>query len=200
MSTPVRSHGGGIENRVSDLERKQRSDPFGDPAAVRTTLDVYSKAETSALAANNKAHAVYTSHSGSITTVTPLDDTIPQVSEGVQILSASITPRATTSTLFFSVTGQMAPTAGSGNLITAVFVNGAATSIRSSWTFSPSSGASVSVCLSGEHSPASTSAQTFTVRVGCTNAANPVALNGDSGRRLGGAQGWALNIWEVGSW
>lgn len=199
MSVPARSHGGGVETRVSELERKQKEGPFGDPATVRATLDVYSKAESAALFASGSivksTYAEYLTYSGAISAVIPQDDTIPQISEGAMALSASITPSATTSKVRGRVTGVISSNSAANGLV-AVFRNSVASAIASQLITVPGTSYLIGFCLDFQDSPATTSAVSYSVRIG-PGGANVVYLNGNTGRLLGGSQRTALTLEEI---
>lgn len=129
-------------------------------------------------------YAEYTANTD-LTTVIPYDDTIPQVTEGTQVLSVTITPKSASSKIIIrgALTGAVGTAAQA--LCMAVFVNGGANAIFASSTIM--GGANYTACIpfEFEHAPGSTSAQTYTVRVGPSSGT--ARLNGTSSvRRFGG--------------
>ena len=130
------------------------------------------------------------------TSIIPIDDTIPQVTEGVQLLSAAITPKSTTSKLLITVSLEM--TGGGTNAAAAVFVNGAANAVAASAVYPQGSSAASHLLILYEYVPGTTSAQTITVRFGPATAGT-VTVNGVSGggRFLGGSCGAVLRIEEI---
>jgi hypothetical protein len=132
----------------------------------------------------NSAYAEYTTNAN-LTTLTPHDDTIPQVGEGTQILSVTITPSTTTNKVY--IRGQMSGTCDSSGaaLTMAVHVNGGADAIYSDYAIITTANHEEKIAYEFEHLPASTSAQTYTVRVGPNTGI--ARLNGlSTARRYGG--------------
>lgn len=130
------------------------------------------------------AYAEYTANTD-LTTVIPYDDTIPQVTEGTEVLTVTITPTSTSNKVIIrgALTGAVGTAAQA--LSMAVFVNGGSNAIFASSTIM--GGANYTACIpfEFEHSPGSTSAQTYTVRVGPSSGT--ARLNGPStARRFGG--------------
>lgn len=113
-----------------------------------------------------------------LTTVIPLDNTIPQISEGTQILSVSITPRATTSMVRLTLTLQGTINAVD-NLVAALFANGAANAIKAGYVTITLANGLHTLVLRHIHSPASTSQQIYTARVGPSGGGNTATINGN---------------------
>lgn len=134
----------------------------------------------------NRAYAEYTTNAD-IATAIPLDDTIPQVGEGTQILSVAITPVSNTSRLRIRFNGFGSVSALNDVMVAAIFVNGAANAVAAGFgSNAPAAGTTVNTTLEYEYVPGSTAAQTITVRVGPTTGT--LRLNGTTAaRRLGGA-------------
>lgn len=129
-----------------------------------------------------------------LTTAIPLDDTIPQGSEGTQIISVSYTPKYSTSTLICTFTGQVTAT-GADNVVAAIF-NGGANAFAAEMVNISGANIKAAVAVVGSYAPGSTSAQTITVRVG--SGSTTVRLNGTSvARLLGGASAAVLTVYEI---
>lgn len=137
-----------------------------------------------------------------IATVIPYDDTIPQNTEGTEILSAAITPASTSNRVRVSVTlfGSSADNASSPGPVTIIaplFRDSVAdalhaTAIRPAMATQPA-------CLSFvfEHTPATTSPITYKVRVGPA-AAGTMRLNGSTtGRIFGGVAAATMVVEEI---
>lgn len=130
-----------------------------------------------------------------VTGAIPQDDTIPQSTEGDQILSASITPKTTTNRVRVTVnywgTATTTPT-----VATAVF-NGAANAIHAHNATAATGGPIVQVFTVFEHVPGVTSAQTYTVRVGVSGGT--FYVNGASGgtRLFGGVSRATIVLEEI---
>lgn len=142
----------------------------------------------------NSAYGEYTTNAALAATI-PIDDTIPQVGEGTQILSVVITPTSTANKLRARFRGTLYP-ASVAFIIPAMFVNGAANAVAASAAYGTTASGGYDVTLEYEFVPGSTSAQTFTIRVGAS--AGSIALNGQTLLRyLGGAQRATLVIEEI---
>lgn len=138
--------------------------------------------------------AVYTSNAD-ITTVIPTDDTIPQNTEGTQILSVSITPKSTTNKLRIRYSG-FGGVNGVAPWSVAVF-NGAANAIHAAAFVTPVSNYYDAFAGEVEYTPGSTSSQTITVRVG-PSGAQTLRLNGlPTARLFGGVAGVRLVVEEI---
>lgn len=128
-----------------------------------------------------------------LTTAIPADDTIPQVTEGTQVLSQAITPKATTNRIKVHISGVGA-TAAADLLTVAVFRNGGANAIASIGI--TSTGSIMPLSLLFEDSPGSVSAQTYTVRVGASTQVT--RLNGTTAARyMGGTIPFAMSLTEL---
>lgn len=135
----------------------------------------------------SQAGRAYTENT-SYTTITaniPADNSIPQVGEGTQILSVSITPKAAANRVRAMVKVPLSFTGGGSGLITAaLFRNGGSNAIDSTVIHPVDGTGTYPAVLIFEDSPGSTSAQTYTVRVG--GDSSDVVINGDFSGRLGG--------------
>jgi hypothetical protein len=129
-----------------------------------------------------------------LTTVIPNDNTIPQITEGVQILTLTITPTSTSSKirLVFQGTGSSTDV-----LAAALFRTGTADALAAD-VVNPSSGTDIrKVGIDFIDSPASTSALTYSVRVGPATGGT-VRMNGNtSGRSAGGVMACTLVAMEI---
>lgn len=130
-----------------------------------------------------------------LSTTMPADDSIPQITEGTQILTLSITPKFSTSKLRLRFRGEVtAPDAD--RIQAALFRDSGANAIAaSSIVFEANRAATLT--LERDVAASSTSATTFTVRVGA-NSLTTVRMNGSpSGRLLGGTSGATLVCEEI---
>lgn len=144
----------------------------------------------------DRAYAEYTANAD-LTATIPYDDTIPQNTEGTQILSATITPKTVTNRLRVRIViwGSIV---GSGDaFMVATFQNAVANAIDAgSGAIAAAATALTSTVREFEFVPASTSAQTINVRVG--GSSTTVRLNGStSARRFGGVSKCTLVIEEI---
>ena len=129
--------------------------------------------------------------SASLTTNLPVDNTIPQSSEGTQILSQAITPASSSNKILCSVSGEC-------------YTNGSAVALFRGSTciaaqvIKPSNNSAVPFAFEFLDSPATASSTTYTVRAGPGSGCNTCQMNGDnSGRLLGGVSFVALTLKEV---
>ena len=122
------------------------------------------------------------------TTTIPLDDTIPQNTEGFQILSVSITPKSASNKLKISInTFLMNSNASSTTNQLALFQDSTANAIAATCH---ANGSAFMTQLNLIHymTAGTTSSTTFNVRVG-NNAAGTTTVNGASGARYYGGVG-----------
>ena len=128
------------------------------------------------------------------TTTIPEDDTIPQNSEGGELLTQAITPQHADNKLFITAIAQMKPSTGR-NLGLAIFQDSTANALATNW--SDDQGTQTSqVVLTHVMSAGTTSATTFKLRGGADSAAT-VTINGSGGSRLmGGVFATSLTIME----
>jgi len=114
---------------------------------------------------------------------TPFDDTIPQSSEGVQVLTVNITPSNNTSKLV--VQGViMASCPSADSLITSLF-SGGVNAIYANM-IAVGAGQLETIDVLHKFTPGSTSTLTMSIRVGCVVGAG-INFNGDGGgRKFGG--------------
>jgi len=142
----------------------------------------------------DSTYAEYTANAD-LTTQIPLDDTIPQNTEGTQILSAAITPKTATNKVRIRISGAGA-LSSNGSFIVALYGSGA--NALGAWVINaPTTNVQVPYSFEFEHSPASLSPQTYTVRSGPTSALT-LRMNGTSSARLlGGASRCTITLEEI---
>jgi hypothetical protein len=134
---------------------------------------------------------------GTGTTIIPVDDTIPQQTEGDQYLSLAITPKSATSRLIISVTFIASHSTGT-RIIGALFQDSTANALAVAESY-PAAGAGIPVTVTFKHimTSGTTSATTFKVRVG-GGAAGTLTFNGSAAARLfGGVYASSIVIQEV---
>lgn len=124
----------------------------------------------------------------------PIDDTIPQSSEGTQIITTSYTPLYAGSTLICTFRGQVGLDAGD-NFVVGLF-NGAANAFAAEMYTLVTAGGRYPILTTGSYAPGAATAQTISVRCG-SGIAN-WAWNGNlGGRTLGGAAAATLVVQEL---
>src|SRR5688572_14972828 len=130
-------------------------------------------------------------------TILPNDDTIPQNTEGNEVLTASITPTNPSSILLITFTGFVGGGANQ-TIAAALFVDSTANALNA--TVGAIAGAgSINTNLTLQHqvSAGSTAARTYKIRIGSATAADAF-LNGDSGgRQFGGVATSVLKVEEI---
>ena len=130
-----------------------------------------------------------------LTATFPLDDTIPQISEGTQIISVSITPKTTTNRLRATFRGQASNTNVSGNSV-AMFLNSGANAVQADHQTCAGASFSFPFTMTYEWVPGATSSQTIAVRAG--PSANTMRFNGSAaGRLFGGVAAATLVVEEI---
>lgn len=119
------------------------------------------------------------------TTTIPLDDTIPQQTEGDQYLSVSITPTSAANILEIEVQMYLANSAAGFYMIAALFQDATANALAATAEYTNAANVPIIITLKYRMTAGTTSATTFKVRAG-TSAAGTTTLNGASGARLFG--------------
>lgn len=141
------------------------------------------------------AYAAYTG-SASISAVIPLDDTIPDVSEGTEIISATFTPASASNRIRFRFQGMASTNIASAATV-ALFVNSVSAAIAASGVYIASANQSYPLVLEYEAAAVSATAKVYTVRVGPA-AGTVLSMNSGSGGRLyGGVARSTLTIDEI---
>lgn len=116
-----------------------------------------------------------------ITTTIPQDDTIPQSSEGSQIVSVNITPTTTTSRIVITATIPITgPVAGK---VTLALFNGGVNAVAAVGTVTANTIGVVNIAF--EFFPGSTTPLTLSARLG-EDSGGTIYINGTSGGRLFG--------------
>lgn len=159
-----------------------------DAATARTTLGLQR-------AMLDRAYAELTTWT-TTNVVIPLDDTLPQSSEGSLILTTTITPKSTTSRLAVEchVPISIATAAGAASL--ALFATGSTNARAANWRYDNPGFGGVLVCKF-EYVPGVTTAVTIDARVGSSASGTSVAINGfGTGRIFGGASRAILAVEE----
>jgi hypothetical protein len=130
------------------------------------------------------------------TVAIPADDSIPQNTEGTEMMTATITPKSATNKLKITVVAYVAHTALT-TITAALFQDSTANALACGGVYSVS--ASVLCNIKFEHymTAGTTSATTFKVRIG-GNTASAVTLNGVAGSRVfGGVLNSSITIEEI---
>jgi hypothetical protein len=176
-------------------------------AATKTELDAAIAAEViarnAAIAAGNvklsgdTVQSVSTQITGVLTgtTLIPLDDTIPQISEGTEIITRAITPANASNTLEITA-NVMLTSSVSAHVSMALFVDSTTDAIAAITQAVGNTSFVESVTLRFRVAAGSTTARTYRLRVG-PNSAATVTINGQAGTRIfGGVAISSLTITE----
>lgn len=130
------------------------------------------------------------------TTTIPLDNTIPQITEGTQFLSLAITPISATSKLLFNIIVTGSP-AVADYIATALFQGATANAIAATNQYTGANGGTAFGILNYFMTSGTTSSTTFTVRAGTRNAGT-VTINGGGGvGYYGGVMYSSITITEI---
>ena len=131
-------------------------------------------------AVNTLSNAVATG-----TTLIPIDDTIPQITEGDQYMTLAITPKSATNILVIQVTVYMSNSAAN-DLIVALFQDSTANALAAASTYQGAATGRVTIPLTYTMTAGTTSSTTFRIRAG-GSAAGTTTFNGFSSARVFGA-------------
>jgi hypothetical protein len=129
------------------------------------------------------------------TATIPIDDTIPQITEGTEFMTLAITPSSATNTLIIYVVINTSANLTQYNTI-ALFQDSTANALASATVHQQNSGA-IMTNFSWKMTAGTTSSTTFRVRAGC-GAAATTTFNGITSTRLnGGTMASSITIFEV---
>lgn len=121
------------------------------------------------------------------TTLMPIDDTIPQNTEGTEFMTLAITPTSATNKLVIEVVAFVSSSVASCQMVVALFQDSTANALAvSDMTLSATATAPATIPLTHSMVSGTTSSTTFKIRIG-TNSAGTTTFNGQAGTRLFGA-------------
>jgi hypothetical protein len=130
----------------------------------------------------------------------PVDDTIPQITEGGAVCSIAFTPKSASSKVLIQVSGacNLNSSSGGANAVGAIF-DGSANAIGAMVVNSiNAAGDNVeSFTLNAVVNAGSTSARTYSFRAGPSTSTSTLAFNGQSGRLLGGVFNLTMTVTEI---
>jgi len=131
-----------------------------------------------------------------VSSLITLDDTIPQNTEGTEIMTRAITPTSATNLLYFDVSVSVSPDTANW-IIMSLYQDSTADALRTSMNFVTTSTAGTTARLIHRMVAGTTSSTTFKIRVGEV-VAGTLTINGNSSARLfGGALVSSITITEV---
>ena len=129
------------------------------------------------------------------TTTIPADDTIPQITEGNEYMTRSITPTNASSILKIEVTIVLANSAAT-TMIAALFQDSTANALAAVPSKPPAGGDMITISFTHYMTAGTTSSTTFRVRAGGA-AAGTTTFNGFGGNRIfGGVMSSSIVITE----
>lgn len=132
----------------------------------------------------------YSTHSG----VVPFDDSIPQIGEGAEWATLSITPKATTHKL--KITVQLWLQGGATNHCLALFQDATANALTALCWAPTNTSYHQAITMVHYMDAGTTSATTFKVRMG-NGGGSAITVNGQSGRLYGGVGSSSITIEEI---
>ncbi|HEY8353818.1 MAG TPA: hypothetical protein VIK69_02235 [Methylophilaceae bacterium] len=132
-----------------------------------------------------------------ITANIPLDNTVPQIGEGTQVLAATITPSSATNRIRMRAVVPLCSDATANRaLIAALFVGGSVDAVRAYFLNTVPATAFAQIVLEHNQVAGTTAPVTVTVRAGAS--AGTAFLNGGPTQSwLGGAQAATLTVEEI---
>lgn len=144
----------------------------------------------------NSVNSLFTTGATGYSTAIPLDNTIPQITEGTEIQTASITASNASNKFRIRWRGTVTNTSTPGSVIAAIFKDSDANAIAAEYTTVSASDYGETLSIETEISAGDTSAHTFRVRVGPN--VGTAYLNGNTSTRLlGGASACSLTVEEI---
>lgn len=128
----------------------------------------------------------------SSTTTMPVDNTIPQNTEGFEVMTLSITPTSATNKLVISVETLSGNDTGNRNQAIALFQDSTVGALAATVQFQSQSGGDISLSLQHTMVAGTASSTTFKVRLGSSGAGTTTFGNG----RFGGIPHSGITITE----
>ncbi len=136
----------------------------------------------------------YTTYDSTSTSI-PLDDTAPQITEGKEYVTVSITPKNVANRLVIEAQAMVGAD-GNRTVVMALFQDATTDALAVNATEVPGSASVVGLGLRFEMAAGTTSATTFRIRIG--PSAGTAYVNGSSAaRRFGGKAAVTLHVREV---
>lgn len=199
-------HVGEATIKATFYSSKTAKDPavLTDEFLVRDTVaDAYRKVTLATLqglivgpgGAIQTSYAEYSANSN-LTTIIPIDDTIPQNTEGTEILTSAITPKFSSSKILVRFAAQVSG-ASVVSIVAALFRDAAASALASNFVTQDAANFARPLSLTYLDSPSTTSGLTYRIRVG-PGSAGTIRLNGSTLQRfLGGTIRATLTLQEI---
>tara|TARA_R110001632_G_scaffold231704_1_gene370812 strand:- start:24 stop:842 length:819 start_codon:yes stop_codon:yes gene_type:complete len=172
---------------------------MGGTLAVTGAVNLSTKLATTNLATGAVVQVVgvVTGAAATGTTVLPHDDTIPQKTEGIEVMTLAITPTNASNKLFIQVTALGSVAVVNRYVVMALFQDDTANALSATATFESVSTGLIVTPLNHFMTAGTTSETTFKVRMG-DNAGGTFTFNGDNGGRMfGGVANSSITITEI---
>ena len=142
-----------------------------------------------------KSYTVRTVVTGS--TDMPNDDTIPQITEGNEIITGAITPASSTNKLLFLVNLQASINAATWG-VAGLFQDSTSNALASSYAYCPANGGGAHIAFTHYMDAGTTSSTTFKLRAGAQSGSKTITINGNAGNQtMGGVAHSGFQIWEI---
>jgi len=140
---------------------------------------------------------VETGNVATTTTTVPIDDTIPQITEGAEFMTLAITPTSATNKLMIQVSVSVSSAATNSHVLSMLFVGTTANALAIMGSRDSAANMVVSQTFNHIVTAGATSELTFRVRCGM-NTAGTFTFNGVNGsRNFGGALASSITITEI---
>lgn len=151
-----------------------------------TTAKIADSAVTSAkVAAGAAVQVAYTASSAVATgtTLIPIDNTIPQITEGNEYMTLAITPKSSTNILVIQATISVSSSAAATWLVGALFQDATTNALAAMPVYQPTAQGGVCIIITHTMVAGTTSSTTFRVRAGANNAGT-TSFNGTNGAQV----------------
>lgn len=198
VGTPQLADKGTTLEKIQDVPTQRflgRLTAGEGPLELLTAAQLQSLLAASGTIVDSK-YARYTTRAA-MSAIIPTDGSIPQITEGTQILSISITPKAVGNRFRIRFKGWGSTDAHPTNLVYAIFRDGQANAIDAGAAFVAAGGPQVSMSGEVEYTVSVVAPHVFSVRVGPSSTAN-AWLNGSAGNhQVSTAGGCTLVVEEI---
>ena len=173
--------------------------------ASQTVEGLTAAAQAAAILAGNVKLAgdvvsVVSTQTGAVATgalTIPLDDTIPQITEGNEFMTLAITPASATNILQIDVVMALSNSSGAGTMIAALFQDATANALACEAQVVANSSVLLNLKFTHRMVAGTTSATTFRARAGFSVAATTTFNGATSARLFGGVLSSSITITEI---
>lgn len=174
---------------IVKIETELGANPSGAYATVAARFDALTPVQV----VHTETGAVATG-----TTVIPTDDSIPQKTEGDELMTLEITPRSASNILVIEAVATLSHNyAGAADLTIALFQDTTAGALATQCNYSPGQYFMSEVTLRHKMLAGTTSATTFKIRGGAGVAGTTTFNGSNGGRKFGGNMASSITITET---